>query len=157
MSENSKVEKNKGGLGFWQSKTLAEMSPSEWESLCDGCAKCCLHKLEDEESGEVHYTKIVCRYLNQNDCRCSDYERRSELVSHCVWLNPQKVTDYKWLPGTCAYRLLSENKSLPEWHYLISGDRQSVHEAGISVRGRVLSDEYVHEDGYQEHIITWVE
>ncbi len=146
-----------GEVSFWQRKSLDEMSSEEWESLCDGCAKCCLHKLEDEDTGEVHYTKIACRYLNQDSCSCNDYKRRSELVPHCVWLDPQKVTDYQWLPVTCAYRLLSENKPLPEWHHLVSGDRESVHTAGISVRGRVLSDEYVHEDGYQEHIIHWVE
>ena len=142
---------------FWQRKSLTEMSSEEWEALCDGCAKCCLHKLEDEDSGAIHYTKIACRYLDQDSCSCTDYQKRSELVPHCVWLDPQKVHDYQWLPVTCAYRLLSENKPLPKWHYLVSGEAESVHKAGVSVRGRVLSDEYVHEDGYQEHIIHWVE
>lgn len=141
---------------FWQTKSLGEMSAREWEALCDGCAKCCLHKLEDEDSGDVHYTKVVCRYLDQGSCRCEDYQHRSELVPHCVCLSVEKVADYQWLPTTCAYRLLAENKPLYDWHPLVSGNPSSVHEAGISVRGRVLSDKYVHDDGYEEHIIHWV-
>ncbi len=133
------------------------MSVEEWESLCDGCAKCCLHKLEDEDSGEVFYTKVRCRYLEEDQCRCGDYERRSVLVPHCVHLDPSKVESFHWLPSTCAYRLLSEGAELPEWHHLVCGDREAVHQAGVSIRGRAISDEFVHPEGYDEHVIHWVE
>ena len=142
---------------FWEDKSLAEMSVPEWESLCDGCAKCCLHKLEDADSGEVFYTKVRCRYLLEESCSCSDYERRSVLVPHCIKLRPEDLADYHWLPETCAYRLLAEGKSLFDWHPLVSGNPESVHAAGISIRGRAISDEFVHPDGYDEHIVHWVE
>lgn len=141
---------------FWESTALADMSKAQWESLCDGCAKCCLHKLEDEDSGEVYYTKVSCRYMS-DDCQCTEYQRRNELVPNCVWLRPEDVEDFFWLPSTCAYRLLHEGKPLPEWHPLISGDPKSVHAAGVSIKGRSLSEEFVHPDGYEEHIIHWVE
>lgn len=142
---------------YWEQKSLAEMSVQEWESLCDGCAKCCLHKLEDADSGEVFYTKIRCRYLREESCSCSEYARRSELVPHCIKLRPEQLSDYHWLPSTCAYRLLAEGKPLFDWHPLISGDPESVHQAGISIRGRAISDEFVHPDGYDEHIVHWQE
>lgn len=143
-------------IAFWESTALADMSKEQWESLCDGCAKCCLHKLEDEDSGEVYYTKVSCRYMS-NDCQCTEYQRRNELVPNCVWLRPEDVEDFFWLPSTCAYRLLHEGKPLPEWHPLISGDANSVHAAGVSIKGRSLSEEFVHPEGYEEHIIHWVE
>ncbi len=142
---------------FWQQKSLEEMSKSEWESLCDGCGKCCLLKLEDEKSGEICYTKVVCRYLDMDKCGCNEYKDRHELVPECVWLKLEMIEQFHWLPMTCAYRLLSEGKPLPTWHPLVSGDANSVHEAGVSVRGRVLSEIYVHPDGLEEHIIHWVE
>lgn len=142
---------------FWEQKTLAEMDTAEWESLCDGCAKCCLHKLEDEDSGEVVYTAVRCRYLRESTCSCSDYAHRSELVPNCIKLRPEDLKDYHWLPSTCAYRLLAEGRELFAWHPLLSGSRESVHEAGISIRGRAISDEFVHPDGYDEHIIHWQE
>jgi len=141
---------------FWEHKSLAELNQQEWESLCDGCAKCCLHKLEDEDSGEVFYTKVVCRYMDE-DCRCSQYQQRHVLVPNCVWLKPELVAEFQWLPQTCAYRLVAEGKPLPDWHHLISGDSKSVHANGISIKGRALSEEYVHPDGFEEHIIHWVE
>ncbi|MDJ0878984.1 MAG: YcgN family cysteine cluster protein [Halieaceae bacterium] len=142
---------------FWEQKSLAEMSDAEWESLCDGCARCCLHKLEDADTGEVYYTGVRCRYLVEESCRCSDYPRRSELMSNCIDLKRHDVAALHWLPATCAYRLLSEGKPLYDWHPLVSGRPESVHEAGISIRGRAVSDEFVHPDGYEEHIIHWVE
>ncbi len=142
---------------FWESKSLAEMTDAEWESLCDGCARCCLHKLEDADTGDVFYTGIRCRYLKEDDCRCSDYPRRNELVAHCIDLRREDLSALHWLPGSCAYRLLYEGKPLHDWHPLVSGSSESVHEAGISIRGRALSDEHVHPDGYEEHIIQWVE
>jgi uncharacterized cysteine cluster protein YcgN (CxxCxxCC family) len=141
---------------FWESIPLDEMNQQQWESLCDGCAKCCLHKLEDDDTGEVYYTKVVCRYLD-DDCQCTEYQRRNELVPNCVWLRPEDVDVFHWLPSSCAYRLIAEGRPLPEWHPLISGDKNSVHTAGVSVRGRALSEEYVHPDGMEEHIIRWVE
>lgn len=141
---------------FWKTKSLAELSTSEWESLCDGCARCCLHKLEDEDTGDVYYTAVVCRYLN-GDCRCSEYDRRNSLVPDCVVLDPDRVEEFTWLPSTCAYRLVAEGKDLYWWHPLISGRRETVQEAGIAVEGKgVMSDAHVHPEDYQEHIIRWV-
>ena len=142
---------------WWQEKTLAELDSKQWEALCDGCAKCCLHKLEDEDDGEVFYTRIRCRYLDEKTCRCSDYANRSVLVPHCIKLEPGNVHDLDWLPSTCAYRLRARGEPLADWHPLVSGSADSVHRAGISIRGRSLSDEFVHPDGYDEHIVHWVE
>jgi uncharacterized cysteine cluster protein YcgN (CxxCxxCC family) len=141
----------------WWHRPLAELDARQWEALCDGCAKCCLHKLEDADTGEVFYTKVRCRYLDEQACRCSDYERRSVLVPTCIHLTPGTVGDLDWLPSTCAYRLRAAGEPLPSWHYLVSGSRDTVHSAGISIRGRAVSDEFVHPDGYDEHIVTWVE
>jgi uncharacterized cysteine cluster protein YcgN (CxxCxxCC family) len=142
---------------WWQEKSLAQLSVTEWEALCDGCAKCCLHKLEDADSGEVFYTKVRCRYLHEQTCRCTDYDNRSVLVPHCIQLRPDELQDLDWLPSTCAYRLRAAGQPLPDWHPLVSGDASTVHSAGISIRGRAISDEYVHPDGYDEHIVQWVE
>ena len=153
MSESS----SRTETGFWETTSLEEMSESQWESLCDGCARCCLHKLEDADSGEVFYTRVRCRYLDANSCRCTDYANRSTLVPHCIQLRPQDLGELDWLPPTCAYRLLAAGESLPAWHPLVSGDPESVHTAGISIRGQAISDEFVHPDGYDEHIVHWVE
>ena len=142
---------------WWNTKALDQLNTQEWEALCDGCAKCCLHKLEDEDSGEVFYTKVRCRHLDEQACRCTDYANRSVLVPNCIQLQRGEVASLDWLPSTCAYRLRAHDQPLPAWHYLVSGDKMSVHEAGISIRGRAISDEYVHPDGYDEHIISWVE
>lgn len=142
---------------FWERKQLAELDEDEWEALCDGCARCCLHKLEDEDSGKVFYTRVRCRHLDEEHCRCTDYASRSKLMPNCVQLDPGRVGEFHWLPNTCAYRLLAEGSPLPEWHPLVSGDSRSVQDAGISIRGRCISDEFVHPDGYDEHIIHWIE
>jgi uncharacterized protein len=141
---------------FWKTKTLANMTPSEWESLCDGCGKCCLHKLEDEDTGELCYTGVACRYLDDESCRCTDYGNRLRNVPSCVELKAEDVAQFVWLPSTCAYRLVAEGKPLPTWHHLVSGDRESIHKAGMSVQGRIVSEDYVHPDGMDEHIIHWV-
>lgn len=142
---------------WYDSLPLEQLNREQWEALCDGCARCCLHKLEDEDSGEISYTRVRCRYLDEETCRCSDYQRRSVLVPECIHLSPDTAQDLAWLPSTCAYRLRAKGEPLPQWHPLVSGSRHSVHEAGISIRGRVLSDEYVHPDGYDEHVVHWVE
>ena len=142
---------------WWNTKTLAELTQLEWESLCDGCAKCCLHKLEDEDSGDIFYTKVRCQYLDEEQCRCTDYANRSTLVPNCIQLNRDNVANLNWLPSSCAYRLRANNQPLEQWHPLVSGSKTTVHEAGISIRGRAISDEYVHPDGFDEHIISWVE
>lgn len=138
---------------FWQTKKLADMSRAEWESLCDGCALCCLHKLEDEDTGEVYYTDIHCRYMDSHNCRCTVYTERHIKVPSCVWLTPEQAEQFFWLPATCAYRLLAEGKPLPDWHPLVTGDPQSVHNEGISLRGRGIADNLVPEDEWQDHII----
>ena len=141
----------------WWDKPITELSREEWEGLCDGCAKCCLHKLEDEESGEVYYTRVRCRHLDEQACRCTDYTNRSVLVPNCIQLRVEELEALHWLPSTCAYRLRAAGLPLPDWHPLVSGDPDSVHQAGVSVRGRSLSDEFVHPDGFEEHIVHWVE
>ncbi|GGY40704.1 UPF0260 protein [Bacterioplanes sanyensis] len=138
---------------FWQRKTLEQMTPSEWESLCDGCAKCCLHKLEDEDTGDVYYTDVHCRYLNTDNCQCTVYEQRQQKVPHCVWLTPEQAHEFFWLPDTCAYRLLAEGKPLPSWHPLITGDANSVHQADVSLLGKGVSETQVNEQDWEDHII----
>lgn len=144
-------------MKFWETKTLRQMSSEEWESLCDGCARCCLHKLEDEESEEVFYTDVACQYLEQDACRCTEYQDRNRLVPNCVWLTPDDVDTFHWLPTTCAYRLIAEGQPLPSWHPLVSGRAESVHEAGISVAGRCVSEAFVHDEDFEDRIIHWVE
>lgn len=126
---------------FWKTKSLEEMSEAEWESLCDGCGKCCLAKLEDEETGEIYWTSVACRLFDAGTCRCSHYESRLDRVPDCVRLTPENVRQIPWLPATCAYRLLAEGKDLFWWHPLVSGRAETVHEAGISMHGRVKANE----------------
>ncbi len=138
---------------FWKRKSLQEMSQTEWESLCDGCGKCCLQKLEDEEDGTVYYTNIVCRYMT-DDCRCSEYKDRHELVPNCVWLKPEHVDEFFWLPSTCAYRLLAEHKDLPPWHPLVTGDPELIHTTNISIAHmELVKDDQVPEEQWQDHVI----
>lgn len=138
---------------FWELKTLAEMSVSEWESLCDGCAKCCLHKLQDEDTDEVFYTSVACKKLDLNKCRCSVYEQRLSYVPDCLDLIQESMDELGWLPNSCAYRIVAEGRDLPEWHHLISGDINSVHKAGMSVAGRVVSETEVPPDELELYII----
>lgn len=141
---------------YWETLTLREMDRQQWESLCDGCGKCCLLKLEDDETEEIHYTRVVCRYHDQAKCRCTVYDKRKKLVPTCLVLKPDDLEDLHWMPSTCAYRLLHEGKGLPIWHPLIAGNRDAMIESDNSIGGKVISEEYVHEDGLQEHIVRWV-
>ncbi len=125
---------------FWKHKTLGDMTDAEWESLCDGCALCCLHKLEDEESGEIFFTDVSCKLLDTSTCRCTDYKARATKVKSCLVLKADEPDVFAWLPGTCAYRLLADGKELPEWHPLLTGDPDSVHDAGISAMGKATSE-----------------
>ena len=141
---------------FWETVPLEELTWREWEALCDGCGKCCLHKLEDIDTGDVFYTRVACELLDSSSCRCSDYPQRQRRVPACVVLRPEDIADFDYLPATCAYRLLARGDMLPDWHHLVSGDPGRVHAVGLSVQGRTLSGEFVHPDGLEEHIIHWV-
>ena len=141
---------------FWRNKTLAEMTPQEWESLCDGCGRCCLKKLQDEATGKVAYTDVACKLLDRERCRCRRYARRHALVADCVALDPADVRAFDWLPTTCAYRKVAAGQDLDWWHPLVSGDASSVHRAGISVRGRTLAERDVAADELQARIIRWI-
>ncbi|HTR17459.1 MAG TPA: YcgN family cysteine cluster protein [Acetobacteraceae bacterium] len=138
---------------FWKTKTLAEMSDAEWESLCDGCGRCCLHKLRDDDTGELAFTNVACRLLDTHSCRCTDYARRAKKVPDCVRLTPETLGEIDWLPPSCAYRLVAEGQDLPWWHPLVSGDPESVHRAGISVRDRVISERRA--GPLEHHLAEW--
>jgi uncharacterized protein len=138
---------------FWRTKPLTKMTRKEWESLCDGCGKCCLHKIEDFLSGEISYTNVACRLLDCDTCRCMDYKNRTKKVHDCVELTAENISELRWMPSTCAYRLLAEGKDLPEWHPLITGDPESVERAGHSIRGRVVEEDTVEDIG--DYIVTW--
>ena len=141
---------------FWKTKTLAQMTQAEWESLCDGCGRCCLNKLEDEETGKYYYTDVGCRLLDGETCRCRDYPNRQALVDDCERLTPENVSQLGWLPPSCAYRLIAEGKDLYWWHPLVSGDPETGHSAGVSVRGRVQGSETdVPDDQLENHVVRW--
>jgi len=150
---------NQGGSDeapFWRRKSLAEMTDSEWESLCDGCGKCCLNKLEEEGTDRTFYTDVGCRLLDGESCRCRDYANRLDQVEDCVRLTPESLKTISWLPPSCAYVLLDEGKNLYWWHPLVSGDPETVHIAGVSVRGRVgASEANVPDADLQDHIVSW--
>lgn len=140
---------------FWRRKTLEEMTRAEWESLCDGCGKCCLHKLDFVDTGELAFTRVACKMLDLESCQCSDYKNRHDYVPDCIRLTPKRVRTVDWLPSTCAYRLVAEGKDLAWWHPLVSGDPNTVHEAGISVRGRAIRE--TKRTRLERNIIKWID
>ncbi len=140
-------------MGFWEEKSLTEMNRTEWESLCDGCGKCCLHKLEDDETGEIHYTDVACRFLDPETIKCGKYLTRQRYVGNCVVMSVDLLDKLPWMPSTCAYRLLYEGKPLYDWHPLVSGDPDSVHKAGQSAKGRSV-DERIAGD-FEDHLVEW--
>jgi uncharacterized protein len=140
-------------MKFWETKKLHEMTIEEWESLCDNCGKCCLHKLEDEDTGKIYFTSVVCNLIDLNTCRCTHYEDRCTLVPDCIDLKQHDFAEYTWLPSTCAYRLLSDGKPLETWHPLVSGDPNSVVEAGVSIRSYAMKERDI--DDIEDHIIEW--
>jgi uncharacterized cysteine cluster protein YcgN (CxxCxxCC family) len=143
-------------LPYWRVKSLEAMSPAEWEALCDGCGRCCLVKLEDEDTGTIHATSVGCTLFDAQTCRCRDYDNRARIVPDCVTLTPEAVRTLTWLPPTCAYRLIAEGRDLYWWHPLVSGDDRTVETAGVSVKGRVsASEDDVPAEMLQEHLATW--
>ncbi|MBZ8133093.1 YcgN family cysteine cluster protein [Afifella sp. IM 167] len=142
-------------LPFWRDKTLEELSESEWEALCDGCGRCCLNKLEDYDTGEISWTSVACRLYDEGACRCSNYENRIKIVPECLPLTPETVREIAWLPPTCAYRLVAEGRDLFWWHHLVSGSRETVHTAGISTRGRTVSERDIDVDDWEDFLVDW--
>ncbi len=147
---------NDAARPFWKEKTLEDLTPAEWESLCDGCGRCCLVKLEDADTGQIHFTDVACKLLDAETCRCRDYANRRRKVHDCIGLTPDGARSLAWLPPSCAYRLVAEGRDLAWWHPLVSGRASSVHEAGVSVRGRVSrSERRVRLADYPDHIVSW--
>ena len=141
---------------FWRAKRMSEMTQAEWESLCDGCGRCCLNKLIDEDTHQTVFTDVGCRLLDAKTCRCSDYARRQQRVKDCIRLTWRNIKRLTWLPPTCGYRLVAEGRDLAWWHPLVSGDPETVHTAGISVRGRVTASEKdVPDNKLEEYIVSW--
>lgn len=139
---------------FWERIPLSGLSKREWEALCDGCGKCCLHKFEDPDTAEVAYTRVACRLLDESTCRCAQYSNRKLFVSDCLTLSPRNIADNAyWLPETCAYRLLHEGRPLHEWHPLVSGDSESAHLAGATMRGRTVPEYEIPEEDWEEHMM----
>ena len=156
MAKTRNPSKHPPGDRFWETKSLAEMDSEEWESLCDGCGRCCLHKLEDEDTGKIFYTDVACRLLDLERCRCKHYAQRLEHVPDCVVLSRKNLSELGWMPSTCAYRRIAEGRGLADWHPLISGRADSVQRAGISVRGRAVTEASVETADIQDRIIRWL-
>lgn len=142
-------------MSFWKTKKLSEMTTEEWESLCDNCGKCCLHKLEDEDTGDIYFTSVVCNLIDLETCRCTRYAERTRLVPECLDLKQHDFAEYTWLPATCAYRLLSDGEDLPSWHPLLSKNADSVRDAGVSIRSYAMKESEI--DDLEDHIIEWLE
>ncbi|MCR9139042.1 MAG: YcgN family cysteine cluster protein [Alphaproteobacteria bacterium] len=140
---------------FWKTTALDELSQQQWESLCDGCGRCCLNKLEDWDTGEIAWTNVACKLLDVDTCRCKDYGNRQAKVPDCIGLTPKTVRALSWLPPSCGYRLVAEGRDLYWWHPLVSGDAQTVHEAGVSVRGRTVPEAGLEAEDFEDYIVEW--
>lgn len=140
---------------FWKVKPLSDLNKQEWESLCDGCGKCCVLKLEDVDTGFIHYTDVGCRLLDCNTARCRDYDNRKQQVPDCVILTPDNLHQLGWMPASCAYRLIHEGQDLPDWHPLITGDPDSTRKAGKSLAGRLFTEQEVDEEALGNHLTDW--
>ena len=136
---------------FWQTTPLDKMSKDEWESICDGCGKCCLHKLEDDDTGEVSYTNVACRLLDNETIKCKNYKERKRFVPDCMHLTPKKLKTITWLPSSCAYLLLEQGKPLPNWHHLVAGSKEAIHKANASIKGRIVSEHMAGD--LQDHVV----
>jgi len=141
-------------MSFWKIKKLADMTAEEWESLCDGCGKCCLHKLEDEDTGKIVFTNVTCKLINLKTCRCTRYNERTQLVAECLDLKQYDFAQYNWLPSTCAYRLVNDGKELPAWHPLLSGSTASVKRAGVSISSYAIKESVAM--NLEDHVIEWL-
>lgn len=140
---------------FWEEKTLSQMSKPEWESLCDGCGKCCLTKIINDDTEELFFTNVSCKLLHTKSCQCKKYDQRFKLVNDCVKVSLDDIDQFHWLPANCAYRLLVEEKPLPVWHPLLTGSQSAMHKGGFSVRGKIISEEKVHPDDLEDYIALW--
>ncbi|WP_407495164.1 YcgN family cysteine cluster protein [Pseudooceanicola sp. MF1-13] len=153
-TSNDPIDRDNLSPRFWETKPMKQLSRPEWEALCDGCGKCCLNKLEDEDTGEVALTRVACRLLDDATCLCSKYETRHQYVPECITLDAATIQKHMyWLPQTCAYRLVYEGRPLYDWHPLLSGDPETVHRAGVSVRGMTYSEYEIADDDWEDHII----
>ena len=143
------------GNKFWETKNLIDMNENEWESLCDKCGKCCVIKLEDFDTQEVHYTNVSCNLLCEKSASCKDYENRKSIVPDCIILSPDNLKDLKWMPETCAYKLLNEGKNLPYWHPLLSGNDKDIVNSGNSVKNRVTNENKIKIKDLPDYIFNW--
>jgi len=142
-------------LPFWKAKAMADFSKAEWESLCDSCGKCCCIRLEDEDTGDIYITDVVCKLFDSESCQCTNYPARSKLVPDCVTITPDNVDQLTWMPRTCAYRLVAEGKDLPDYHHLVCGDKNRIHEVGMSVQHAVVNELAVTEEEHPHRIVIW--
>ena len=142
-------------LPFWKSKTMAEMTTKEWESLCDGCGKCCCLRMEDEDTAAIYVTDITCKLFDRETCQCGDYANRVAQVPDCVQLTPDNAGKLAWMPQTCAYRLIANGEDLFDWHYLVSGSRETIHDAGMSVQNATYNEIDIPEREHTKHIVIW--
>lgn len=141
---------------YWETKTLSQMEEAEWESICDGCGKCCLQKLQDDETNEIYYTDLACQQLNIKSCQCKVYENRFDYVDSCVDLTPKHLDDFVWLPDTCSYKVLHETGKLPDWHPLLIGDHSKMLAQGLTVKDYAINENKVPEEDWETHVIRWV-
>lgn len=140
---------------FWEKKSLSEMTNTEWESLCDGCGKCCLNKIIDDDTEELHFTNVACYLLHTKSCQCRKYKQRFQLVPECVKVSIDEPDQFAWLPASCAYRRLSEGKTLPDWHPLLTGSQSAMHKGGHSVRGKIVSEAQIDPENLEDYIVLW--